>query len=45
MGHARHIDGIAEAAHFHVDAGTSLVGVGIVNEESLEPVGQTNDSI
>jgi hypothetical protein len=36
---------IAEAADIDVHGGRGLVGVGIVNEESLELVGQLDDSV
>jgi hypothetical protein len=36
---------IAEAADIDVHGGRGLVGVGIVDEESLELVGQLDDSV
>ena len=36
---------IAEAADIDVHGGRSLVGVGIVNEEGFELVGQLDDSV
>lgn len=43
--HAWHIILVGEITHIDVDGGTSLIGIGIVHQKSLELVGQTNDAI
>ena len=45
MCYSRQFLDIAEAADIDVHGGRSLVGVGIVNEKSLELVGQLDDSV
>lgn len=45
VGHARHVIGIAKAADVHVDGGAGFVGVGVVDQQGFELVGESDHSI
>jgi len=45
MGHARHSLLVAEVAHIDIHSGARLVGLGIVNQQDLELVGQLHNPI
>jgi len=45
VGHSRHIGCIAESADIDVEGRRGLVRIGIVNEQSLELVGEANDPV
>lgn len=45
VGHARHVVVIAKTADVDVDRGAGFVGVGVMDQQGFELVGQSNDPI
>lgn len=45
MGHARHVIFITEASDIHIQGSTGLVRRGIMHQESLKLIGETDDPV
>ena len=45
MGHARHVIFITEAPNKHIQGSTSLIRRGIMHQESLNLIGETDDPV